>query len=541
MTKHQRLLDMSLFFPNELTLLGIHVIEACIEIDLKSNTHSFKCPSCGQISTVVRGTYTRKVQDLPIFGKTVWLNVVAREYACQNPECATRSVVETFDGLVALKKRMTLRCQKSILDIAQEASCEGCARLCKKLGYQVSGDTVIRMLLEHAAKSPPKKAGDCIGIDDFAYKKGQSYCTVIVDEETHEVIDILEGRDGKTLRSWLKKNRHIRIITRDRASAYSSAIHEILPDAIQVADRFHLLQNLLTHIQSIIKAELPATIKVPTGSRQAQDSNNKTIGEQETAQVAFEKGEADMLEKFNEVLDLHEAGYSNRFIAKHLKMSRNTVAKVLNGNPAYLCRKTTKRKLDALASNIVDNLKANKTIKTVYVEMKQQGYDVGSISNFYTYANKIVAATGIELQRFKRQPLPDGTIPEKDFTYLNRSMIMNYIWRNEALDAEQIKYLYEEHRIVAELRKKVIEFRKIFIEQAPHLLYAFIDNCISTASVKLRSFAKGILQDFDAVDQAVSSQLSNGFVEGTNNKIKMVKRQMYGRAHLPLLKAKLMF
>ena len=113
--------------------------------------------------------------------------------------------METFDDFIAFKKRMTLRCQQSILDIAQETSCEGCAHLCKKLGYQVSGGTVIRMLLEHADKSPPKKAGDCIGIDDFAYKKGQAYCTVIVDEETHEVIDILEGRDGKTLRSWLKK------------------------------------------------------------------------------------------------------------------------------------------------------------------------------------------------------------------------------------------------------------------------------------------------------------------------------------------------
>ena len=82
MAMHQQLLDMSLFFLNELTILDIHVHEMYMEIDLKSNTHMFKCPSCGQISTVVRGTYTRKVQDFLMFGKPIWLNVIAREYAC---------------------------------------------------------------------------------------------------------------------------------------------------------------------------------------------------------------------------------------------------------------------------------------------------------------------------------------------------------------------------------------------------------------------------------------------------------------------------
>ena len=127
-----------------------------------------------------------------------------------------------------------------------------------------------------------------------------------------------------------------------------------------MADRFHLLQNLLTHIQSIIKAELPATIKIPTGSRQAQGSNHKAVGEQEPTMLVFKKDEADMLAKFNEVLDLHEAEYSKRFIAKQHKMSRNTVTKVLSGNPACLCRNIQKRKLDVLVPDIVANLKTNK-------------------------------------------------------------------------------------------------------------------------------------------------------------------------------------
>lgn len=105
--------------------------------------------------------------------------------------------------------------------------------------------------------------GDKIGIDDFAYKKRHTYGTIIVDEETHNPITLLDGRDGDALRKWLKNNKHIKVITRDRASAYAKVIAEELPDAMQVADRFHLHQNLLEAIKKALNHELPATIKIP--------------------------------------------------------------------------------------------------------------------------------------------------------------------------------------------------------------------------------------------------------------------------------------
>ena len=339
----------------------------------------------------------------------------------------------------------------------------------------------------------------------------------------------------------LKKNRHVRFVSRDRASAYSSAIDDILPHAVQIADRFHLLQNLLTHVQSAIKAALPSNLKIPINLTDEPPSSQCTSEKVGVGATAVQKAEEDRKEKFNELLNLHKAGYSKRFIAKHLRISRNTVTKVLDGNPEFLCRKSIKSKLDKHLPYILAGLKADKTVKTIYIELQQQGYDVGCMTNFYNYANKVAAESGITPLRYKRQPLPDGTVPEKDFTYLSRAMVMDYIWSDEVLAPQQIEFLYGKYNIVAELKKKVIEFKNIFIQQKPHLLYAFIDNCMSNELLKLRSFAKGLLNDFEAVDQAVSSELSNGFVEGTNNKIKMVKRQMYGRAHLPLLKAKLMF
>lgn len=98
---------------------------------------------------------------------------------------------------------------------------------------------------------PAPEVGDVIGVDDFAYKKRHSYGTIIVNERTHEPVTLLDGRDVDTLREWLKNNRNIKVVTRDRASAYAKVISEELPEAMQVADRFHLHQNLLEAIKKL--------------------------------------------------------------------------------------------------------------------------------------------------------------------------------------------------------------------------------------------------------------------------------------------------
>ena len=111
-----------------------------------------------------------------------------------------------------------------------------CARICHTLGIKVSGDTVIRLLLKRYDSFPAPEAGDVIGVDDFAYKKRHTYGTIIVDGKTHEPVILLDGRNGDTLREWLKHNKNIKVVTRDRASAYAKVIAEELPDAMQVAD-----------------------------------------------------------------------------------------------------------------------------------------------------------------------------------------------------------------------------------------------------------------------------------------------------------------
>jgi len=171
---------------------------------------------------------------------------------------------------------MTGRLEDFLLALALNTSCEGASRVCELIGINISGDTLIRMIIRRANEMEPVKT-DIIGVDDWAYKKGSTYGTIIVDGITHKPIDLLDGRDGKTLKEWLRKNQQVKIVTRDRASAYASAISEVLPDAMQIADRFHLHQNLLVAIKNVTAQEIPAKVKIMQNSKEktAEQANSK--------------------------------------------------------------------------------------------------------------------------------------------------------------------------------------------------------------------------------------------------------------------------
>ena len=145
-------------------------------------------------------------------------------------------------------------------------SCEASAKIMKSMNIKISGDTIIRLLLKRYSKQPARTCGSSIGIDDFAFKKRHSYGTIIVDEATHNTVAVLDGRDGTVLKEWLKQNRHVTTVTRDRASAYAKAVEEILPDCMQIADRFHLHQNLMEAVNKILGREVPATNGIPGNS-----------------------------------------------------------------------------------------------------------------------------------------------------------------------------------------------------------------------------------------------------------------------------------
>lgn len=271
-------LDLQQFFPVNLKVHDVKTSEDTVYIHLKSDTKSTICPKCKKETAKYHAVHKRKVQDLPILGKRTILIINLYEFDCDNSECDCISTTENFNGFLNGYSRMTERLADFVTELALETSCEGAARIMNSMKIKISGDTVIRTLIKRFNKQPVPTCGSCIGVDDFSFKKRHKYGTIIVDGETHSPVAVLEGRDEKTLREWLEQNKHVTTITRDRASAYAKAIEAVLPDAMQIADRFHLHQNLLEAVNKVLGREIPTSTAIP---KNATISKTETITDKE--------------------------------------------------------------------------------------------------------------------------------------------------------------------------------------------------------------------------------------------------------------------
>jgi len=275
-------IELQSFYPESLQIIKIEETTEQIKITMKSRKHSHHCPKCGNASEKYHSVYMRTVQDLPIYQKNVILRIKAYKYDCENEDCELLSFAEDYDGFIGRSDRMTDRLENFIRTLALETNCEGAAAICKELGIRTSGDTIIRALRKLCGE-PAARCGETIGVDDFAYRKGMTYCTVICDGETHKPIEVLDGRDGIALKEWLRENKHVKKVTRDRAGTYAKAISEALPGAMQIADRFHLHHNLLTAVKDALSGAVPNEIMIPNRVPEFEKHTMPEANPEETA------------------------------------------------------------------------------------------------------------------------------------------------------------------------------------------------------------------------------------------------------------------
>lgn len=269
--------NLQSFYPADLKIIGIEESDSEIVIHMHSTSCETVCHKCGAPLMKHHGTHKRRVQDLPILGKRVTLDAQIYDYQCTSATCESFAAAETFEGFLSHNSRMTDRLEDFICLLATETSCEASARILKSANVKISGDTVIRLLIKRYVKQPVPICGSAIGVDDFAFKKRHTYGTIIVDEATHKPVAILNGRDGKSLKEWLQNNKHVTTVTRDRASAYAKTIEEVLPDCMQIADRFHIHQNLLDAVNKVLGRTIPATTAVTLEQNEATNSTNTAV------------------------------------------------------------------------------------------------------------------------------------------------------------------------------------------------------------------------------------------------------------------------
>lgn len=244
-----------------------------IEIFIKSKKKITTCPCCGEKTETLHNTYNRRIQVMPINMKPTYVNVKCYKYKCVNKDCKQKVIMDDLAFVSPSQvKSDDLIC--TILGISAFLSNEGSSKVLKSLGIKCSNDTIKRMY-DHIIIEDDKDITE-IGVDDVATRKGHTYATAIYDMKDHHLLALLDGRDGKNFRKWLKDHPKITKVTRDRATAYAKAINNFLPNCTQIADRFHMLQNLLGYLEDIFKSELPNEIVIQDD--EIQDNPEMQLG-----------------------------------------------------------------------------------------------------------------------------------------------------------------------------------------------------------------------------------------------------------------------
>ena len=287
-----------------------------VSIRVASGASRSRCPLCGRRSSRAHSRYLRTVSDLPWHGICVTLEVSARRFFCDGASCERRIFCERLPKIAA-RARKTGRLEKALLAIVLELGGRAGARLAAELGLVVGRDSLLR----RAKNAPLPALGRVrvLGIDDFAFRKGDAYGTILVDLERHEVVDLLPERSTRTTADWLLRHPGVEVVSRDRSNVYAQGISEGAPEAVQVADRWHLLRSLalgleefLLHKRSVLgKAAAPET-----------GDEERPYG---SIEGPAEKRHERLVEQWKHIRRLHLAGASVKDIAEWVGTSPSTV------------------------------------------------------------------------------------------------------------------------------------------------------------------------------------------------------------------------
>ena len=263
----------------------------------------------------------------------VTLEVTVRKLFCDNQGCQRRIFTERLPQLTSPWARRTHRMTRQIQDTGVALGGAAAVKLMQKQGYSFSRDTILRSLAR--LPLPPVGAFKQLGVDDFAFAKRHRYGTILVDLEQQRPIALLKDREVDTLAQWLEQHPGIEILSRDRSVTYKNAMNQGAPSAIQVADRFHLLQNLTQVLEQALHSHGAILKAVDTEQRLAESPEGtvvvlaKQVSTSVDAQQRTQARRAKRLKAYQQVGQLHQRGWSLKAIASKVGLSTRTVQRYL--------------------------------------------------------------------------------------------------------------------------------------------------------------------------------------------------------------------
>jgi transposase len=547
------------------TVTHVESREKTVVIDATAQKTTANCPGCQQPSLSVHSYYQRSPQDLPVSGKTVRLVLRVRRFRCQNPQCAQRTFAERHPEVLASSAQRTERLTSTLAHFAGGESSEPAAPRLSHLGIIVSPDTLLR-LAKHAPEVPllvPK----AVGVDDFAFRRGRSYGTLLVDLNSHHPIDVLPDRSADTLARWLGAHPGVEYLSRDRSPEYARGASEGAPSAQQVADRWHILKNLrevlerlLGRVHARLKQRYDA-LAIPIAHRKRQRTKNEAMA----SQVARLRREA----RYQEVVSLYQQGTPLLGIADALHMSRTTVRKLVAAG-AFPERADTFRSksiLDPYVPYLRQRLAQGTTnASQLWRDLREQGFSGG-----YKVVARWLQGQGWQLRkgRFSQasklqenrgeitptenkptgQPIPLEQTPSRQQTSLREPLESprHLVW---LLLLEPSRLSQAEQEMLLFIRQdQAVEVAYLLAQQFVQLMRAhraeeldgWLCSCAASQLPDLETFASGLQKEVSAIRAAVLLPYSNGPTEGHINRLKLIKRSMYNRGSFDLLRRRVLY
>jgi transposase len=412
----------------------------------------------------------------------------------------------------------------------------------------VSRHTLLRGLRRLPAPSLPTPT--VLGVDDFTLRKRQTYGTILVDLERRQPVALLPERTADTVAQWLREHPGVEVIARDRSSAYAEGARDGAPSATQVADRFHLLQNLREALdqafltqgnaleavnalmrqqpvllpEGVVAVPVPPPVETPTPARQRA-----------------EQRQARRQARHTQVWALHRQGWTAPAIAQHVGLSLRTVQRDLR-TATFAGRQRRSDRGDSVLNPYKPSFRERwnagcYTAMRLFRDLRQRGY-AGGYGVVAAYARRLRQAQGLSPgQRRPRRSLPSVAEPgcqpltPRRATWL---VLQREAKRTEA-EAQQLTQLHAQSAEVAEAMDLAQDFAQLVRQRQPAPLDPWLTRATARTLEAFQRFANGLQEDYQAVKAGVTLPWSTSPVEGHINRLKMLKRQMFGRARLDLL------
>ena len=527
---------LHLFFPH---LAGLQVdkienLENAVLITARSRAADATCRRCGLSSARVNSRYRRRLHDLAAGGRPVLIDLEVRRFFCGNPECELRTFAEQVPAVTQRHQRRTPVLRSQLEAIALALAGRAGSRLASALGTEVSRTTLIRLI--RALPDPGIGQITVLGVDDFAKRRGHSYATILIDMDTHRPIDVLEDRQAGTLAQWLKDHPGVQVICRDRAGAYAEGSREGAPEAIQVADRFHLWQNLCDAVEKTViscRADLREPAPQPGGHEPAGCAAGAA---EATRAAAQDPGNGRLAirarERHEAIHDLLAQGRNYTQISEMLGLTRHTVrkfARAATAGQVVTGPSPRSSRLDRFAPYLQQRWDQGCTdAAQLFAEIQAKGYS-GSKRSVRRYLQPLRAALTTPVL-----PPPPPTVREVTRWITSHP---DHLTDEETAKLSQVKARSVQLNATA---GHITAFAELMTGRHGEHLPAWITAVDLDDLPHLHSFTRGIRRDQAAVTNGLTLAHSSGAVEGNVCRIKALKRQMFGRANLDLLRKRIL-